>query len=206
MSAWAVWKKNIVAKCHSKAESHLYLRYGEIQANARNDIERNDTVSFQAEYKLHAFQLAFECTEWEKREKKSCRTIVYSPKYMIRQVQVIYCKAYNKKKEVSPYSVCNSGANFIISHVYVCASACMRTCSRNCSIRFSNGHEKLRTFKHKPMLDACPNIWIGERQSGPRNGRKKQHSNDTWLCDMRTKRLATSQIDRNLSTQSQKYA
>lgn len=56
-------KKNIVAKCYSKAESHLYLRYGEIQANARNDIERNDTVSFQAEYKSHAFQLAFECTE-----------------------------------------------------------------------------------------------------------------------------------------------
>lgn len=115
---------------------------------------------------LSAFKLNINCMHFnwhsnaqiEKKKKKSCRTIVYSPKYMIRQVQVIYYKVYNEKKEVSPCSVCNSGANFIISYVYVCASACMRTCCKNCSIRFSNGHEKLRTFKHKPMLDACPNV------------------------------------------------
>lgn len=116
---------------------------------------------------LSAFKLNINCMHFnwhsnaqiEKKKKKSCRTIVYSPKYMIRQVQVIYCKAYNKKRRFHriAYAILVPILLFCM-YVYVCASACMRTCSRNCSIRFSNGHEKLRTFKHKPMLDACPNV------------------------------------------------
>lgn len=138
-------KKNTVAKCHSRAESHLYLRYGEIQANARNDIERNDTVSFQAEYKLHAFQLAFECTEWEKREKKSCRTIVYSPKYMIRQVQVIYCKAYNKKRRFHriAYAIL---VPILLFRMYMCAR--VHVCERAVKIALFDFQTVMKNSAH----------------------------------------------------------
>lgn len=81
----------------------------------------------------------------KKREKKSCRTIVYSPKYMIRQVQVIYCKAYNKKRRFHriAYAIL---VPILLFRMYMCAR--VHVCERAVKIALFDFQTVMKNSAH----------------------------------------------------------